>query len=343
MDGSYLPHLLLLWLFLLVPCAVRGFLAPWGPKRASRIRHLHMQRGGGGGGDPNNVDSFLVFISETSIEEVMPADLLGEILGELQSEDSFIKKNKGRFTKVWDEVETRVREEKKTIRELVGDINTNRLLDIVERSDIYDPAAVKAFLDSPPILKMMSNILYEAIFEFIQRVDILGNIVNNLPIIGPIRVQIMKELKTQLDRTLGNQVQSFLSNFNKVAVTRMIEFVLSDENREQFSKANRKLVDSIISRSIGDLLASEASTQKLRENVFEFLTTSNEEETKAAVDEVYTFLGHRKLGDVVDVHEVVSQTPSMRRALARLLDQYEASKQSENEKERDTERDGVSE
>jgi len=41
----------------------------------------------------------------------------------------------------------------------------------------------------------------------------------------------MKEGKGQLDRTLEKRVQDFLQSFSKVAVTRMIEFVLSDENR----------------------------------------------------------------------------------------------------------------
>ena len=42
------------------------------------------------------------------------------------------------------------------------------------------------------------GILYEGIFEFLRKVDIIGNIINRLPIIGPIRVAIMKEFKSSL-------------------------------------------------------------------------------------------------------------------------------------------------
>jgi hypothetical protein len=63
-------------------------------------------------------------------------------------------------------------------------------------------------LASPAVVSVIGSVLYEGIFEFIQTVDILGNIVNGLPIIGPVRKQIMTGLKRELDRTLGKQVFS---------------------------------------------------------------------------------------------------------------------------------------
>jgi len=39
----------------------------------------------------------------------------------------------------------------------------------------------RVFLDSPPVLSMISSILYEAIFEFIQRVDFLVSCSSVLP------------------------------------------------------------------------------------------------------------------------------------------------------------------
>jgi hypothetical protein len=48
------------------------------------------------------------------------------------------------------------------------------------------------------IIVIVGGILYEGIFEFLRKVDIIGNIINRLPIIGPIRVAIMKEFKASL-------------------------------------------------------------------------------------------------------------------------------------------------
>jgi len=52
------------------------------------------------------------------------------------------------------------------------------------------------------IIVIVGGILYEGIFEFLRKVDIIGNIINRLPIIGPIRVAIMKEFKASLGVTM---------------------------------------------------------------------------------------------------------------------------------------------
>jgi len=52
------------------------------------------------------------------------------------------------------------------------------------------------------IIIIVGGILYEGIFEFLRKVDIIGNIINRLPIIGPIRVAIMKEFKASLGGTM---------------------------------------------------------------------------------------------------------------------------------------------
>ena len=41
------------------------------------------------------------------------------------------------------------------------------------------------------------------VFPNLLRIDVFGNIVNSLPIIGPIRQQVTKQFKQQLDASLG--------------------------------------------------------------------------------------------------------------------------------------------
>ena len=84
-----------------------------------------------------------------------------------------------------------------------GEKNTNNILKAVEGVDIYEPASVRAFLQNSAFENMIGGILYEGIFEFLQKVDIIGNIVNSLPLIGPMRQAIVKEFKNTMDRTLG--------------------------------------------------------------------------------------------------------------------------------------------
>ena len=59
--------------------------------------------------------------------------------------------------------------------------------------------------------------LYEGIFEFVQRADFLGNIINGLPIIGPLRVQFMNAGRERLTMILGDQLVKFLGEYSASA------------------------------------------------------------------------------------------------------------------------------
>ncbi len=64
----------------------------------------------------------------------------------------------------------------------------------IEKVDI-DSDVLKAFMRTKAVEGMAGAILYTGIFEFVQKADILGNIVNQLPIIGPVRQQVNVALK----------------------------------------------------------------------------------------------------------------------------------------------------
>jgi hypothetical protein len=51
---------------------------------------------------------------------------------------------------------------------------------------------LKAFMRTKAVESLAGAILYTGIFEFVQRADILGNIVNQLPVIGPVRQQVLE-------------------------------------------------------------------------------------------------------------------------------------------------------
>jgi hypothetical protein len=89
-----------------------------------------------------------------------------------------------RIKRVYDRVVNEAKNEKRTLAVFLGDTNTKSLLKQVDSLDLYEPAAVRAFLNTPAFEGMLGGILYEAIFEFLQKVDLLGNIVNGLPVIG---------------------------------------------------------------------------------------------------------------------------------------------------------------
>lgn len=220
---------------------------------------------------PKIVDAAQVWLFQEPLARVIPRKSLSSAIKELQASTEFWDTNKSLYEKWWLQFENTVREETRSLREILGNEAVNELLITVEKADVYDPTIVTTFLSNPAFESMIGGILYEGIFEFIQRVDIIGNVVNKLPIIGPIRQTIMTEFKKNLDKTLGGQVKTFLSSFNRIAVQRMIEFILSPSNRLSLQRANRNVVQSILERPFASVVPSTQMTTMLRDQIWSVL------------------------------------------------------------------------
>jgi hypothetical protein len=217
---------------------------------------------------PMASDALQKWIFNEPLQQIVPRESLSAAVKEIQSNGAFWDANKSLYEKWWLKFEDTVREEKRPLKDILGKQFVDELLGNIEKTDVYDPTTVRAFLQNPAFEFMIGGILYEGIFEFIQRVDIIGNIVNGLPIIGPIRQTIMSEFKKNLDKTLGGQVKTFLSSFNRVAVQRMIDFVLSPSNRLSLQKANRNLVQSLLERPIASVVPNKETTNMLRDRLW---------------------------------------------------------------------------
>ena len=78
----------------------------------------------------------------------------------------------------------------------------------------------------------------------------------------------MSEFKKNLDKTLGGQVKTFLSSFNRIAVQRMIDFVTSPTNRLSLQKANRNVAQSLLERPFANVVPSSDTTDMLRDRLW---------------------------------------------------------------------------
>lgn len=223
-----------------------------------------------------------------------------------------------------------VREENRKVKDLIGMDTTNKILATIEDYSVYDASTVQAFLRTPAIEKMIGGILYEATFEFIQRFDIIGNIVNSLPIIGPIRQQIMKEFKKSVDKTLGAQVKTFLSTFNRVAVQRMVEFILSPENTKLFAVANRNLVDSLLSRPVSSYLPDLNTSVDMRKKIIIAIRDIPIAEVIDVVDKFYQLAEGKRVVDVVDLDKIFCELPIVKSTAEMIVKKFLASPEGQS-------------
>jgi|Transcript_9485 hypothetical protein len=271
---------------------------------------------------PKALAALQTWICDEPFEDIVPKHGVALAVAELQKNDQFWDANKNLYEKWWAQFEETSREETRPLKDILGSEAVNSLLAAVEDADVYEPATVRAFLQNPAFETMIGNILYEGIFEFIKRVDIIGNIVNGLPIIGPIRQTIMNEFKKQLDKTLGGQITTFLKSFSRIGVERMIEFVLSPSNRKSLQTANKNVVASLLERPFASIVPDKAMTLLMRDRLWLFLRESPTDETKTIVDLIYEQIGSTKIIDFTDAAELLDAMPTARRIMQRNIGRF---------------------
>ena len=114
--------------------------------------------------------------------------------------------------------------------------------------------------------------LYDAIFEFTTSIDIIGNAISKLPLLGPVRNQVLKESKRNMDRTLGPLLRQFLSGYTRVAIRQAVDFVVSKENASKFASANAKLVGYLLKeRSVSAWIPEDKVLAEWRQDVWDYL------------------------------------------------------------------------
>ena len=184
----------------------------------------------------------------------------------------------------------------------------------------------------------------DAIFEFTMKIDVLGNAISNLPLLGPVRNQVLKESKRNMDRTLGPVLQGFLSGYTRVAIRQAVDFVVSEENASAFGKANARLVSYLLEkRTVADWLPEEKVLAEWREEAWTYLVGLEEgdgegekvkedqrELVERAIQWTYDLVGDKSIADAaVDVNAILDASPTLERSLASFWERCkDASKQA---------------
>lgn len=285
-------------------------------------------------------------ISKQTLESLLsPAEaraIYNELLFDNESQSSIFNDNSyQQYVKYWKKVEARLREEnQRTPADLLGREITDRILSSIRgdasggKNGSFDAQTVRTYLESDAVNSLFAQLLYDAIFEFTVKFDILGNALSNLPLLGPMRAQVLKESKRNLDRTLGPLLQNFLSGYTKVAIRQAVDFVVSEENATAFGKANARLVSYLLEkRTVADWLPEEKVLEEWRGEIWAYLVGLEEgdddndgdgqkvkEDQKKIVDQsiewVYDIVGDKCVEDGgVDVNEILDASPTLERSL----------------------------
>ncbi len=270
------------------------------------------------------------WIRKESLPSLISQSDMARMIQEIRSNPAFMHQLKGEYEYGWTKITQIMDNEDRTMKEILGSDITNKILAYVEGLDIYEPNTVRTFLSNPVFESMLGSILYEGILEFLQKVDIIGNIINKMPVIGAIRVAIMKEVKLNLDKTLGVQIKTFLASFNKIAVQRMAEFIISTQNRKALEKANSNLVGFLLQKKLKDVLPMHGeANKKIKQFIWSLFIDTSIDDINTVLTKLYSSLGDQQIGELLrfDFQDIASASPTGQRVFMTNADRFLSSPQ----------------
>ena len=283
----------------------------------------------------NEIRNIVNDVSRQTLSSLVSQSDLKQIYNELFFERSSVLFNDEtyqQYKKYWSKAEIRLRQEdKRTLSDLLGEEATSRILNSIRGDEggvslSYDAQSVRTFLESDAINSLFTKLLYDAIFEFTINFDILGNAISKLPMLGPVRQQVLKESKRQMDRTLGPLLQRFLSSYTRIAIGQTLDFVISAENSSAFGKANARLVEYLLKqKTLADFIPEDTVLVDWREESWKYLAEIEDNESakedlrkilEQSIDFTYDALGDKCIQDSgLDVNEILDSSPTLERGL----------------------------
>lgn len=165
-------------------------------------------------------------------------------------------------------MEQRLREDNRTLRDLLGESVAESLERSIATglSEGFTREDIQAALRTPAVERAIGAILKDGIFEFIQTVDILGQAVNRLPFLGPLRQQVIEGLRNEVERVLGNQINAFLGRYTRLAAEQsLLPFLTADSNKAVLAQSAQQVARYVLSRKLSELVPPPPSAVKLRE------------------------------------------------------------------------------
>lgn len=108
---------------------------------------------------------------------------------------------------------------------------------------------------------------------------------------------------------------------------RMVEFVLSTENKEALARANRNLVESVLSRPCCDLIPSTDDSERTKKFIFSAITNAPESDLLAALDTLYEKVGDLTISKYLDLASFIEAVPTIEVTVDTAIDRFMRSSQ----------------
>lgn len=111
--------------------------------------------------------------AQQTLQELVPKDNAYAIIDELIHNEALLDSAQDQFEENWASLEKRLRNEDRSLSQILGKTTTSRVLESVGNVK-YDKDVVSTFLNSNAINSLFAVVLYDGISEFTVKIDVFG-------------------------------------------------------------------------------------------------------------------------------------------------------------------------
>lgn len=240
------------------------------------------------------VEQLESWLGQQRAADLITADEIETLAAEIRADEAYWSALKPRFDNAWARVEAHLRKEDRPLEEILADPMVEQ---VIEAAGDVEPDidAVGVFLRSPAVEAMLGNLLYTGISEFMRRADLIGAVIDKLPVIGSIRKKILSTVADEIERRLESQIKGFLGGFSGMAVESTIQFIFRQENRAAFRSAQRQLMKHVLARPLNTLLPDAEMTRSMRDSVWASLPAAALKNEREIIDLAFEVAGEEPL------------------------------------------------
>jgi hypothetical protein len=207
------------------------------------------------------------WVRERSVNDLLARVDLTAIGREVAKDDETREAAYELYDLLWDWVRDELTREERTVREVMGDELSGYVLTLAQSTE-PDEETARILFRSSAAEAMFGRVLYEGITEFLSRVDMIGAILDKVPLIGGIKGKIEDNIPEGTGGLVEGRIKQFLGNFSGAACEKALNFVLSPEHVDDVQAVQTEVVRHLLDQPVNEYVPDSEESEQLKQAVW---------------------------------------------------------------------------
>ncbi len=214
--------------------------------------------------DRNIIEYGIEWLRSREVGELVNRNEWNSVTRGLIEDEDVRNRTRYVYNILWDWLYKEFRREERSLREVIGPEFSDELVRYAREIEL-DEETARILFRNPAAKAMFGDVLYEGIDEFLSQVDIIGAILDKIPLIGGIKGKVESNIPEGISGLVEGRIKQFLGNFSGAACQKGMNVVLSSDHREDVRRVQGEVLNHYLDRPISDFLPDDERAREWRD------------------------------------------------------------------------------